>query len=124
MNDVKNNAVTLLLVGAVLTAGGARLSAGPLPANEIYNEADNGTVAQVSWQDRRSSQYAHRWRGRGGAYRGWPAIIAGPSADNAFGPYGGPFIYGVPSYAYYACGPYYGGYYGFGLRSWGPYCYW
>jgi hypothetical protein len=91
-------ALTMMVMGA----GGAGLSFYPTAAlPQILNKADVSRPILV------------QKLGRGHQFRAWgPTIIGGPIAANAFGPYGGPFIYGVPAYPY--CGYYPGGYYGFG----------
>src|SRR5579872_4996421 len=110
---IKGIVITALLIGSALAAAAERADAGSLPVNKLYLETDTTTISHIRWS---------RGVRHGRVYQTWPAIIGGAVGASAFGPYGGPFIYGVPSSAFYGCGPY-GTYYGTGPRLWLPYCY-
>ena len=98
--------LTILVMGAA-GAGLTVCSTAASPrVDGALNKADVNQLIQVRKAGRR--------------YRVWPTIIGGPIAANAFGPFGGPFIYGVPTYTY--CGYYPGGYYGFGYGGYDVPC--
>jgi len=82
--------ITALLTGA--SAIGA--TAGPLPINMTMEKTAAGVAVEVRW----SGQPRHGW-GRGPRAPIDGAIIGGPIAANAFGPYG----YGYPYYPSYSC---------------------
>jgi hypothetical protein len=103
MDNFGRTVTAALLAAAIGASMPVGSTAGPLPINATMTEAYGGGVVQARWDS-----YRHRGWGPAAPIDG--AIIGGPIAANAFGPYGYGYPY-YPNYQYYGYWPYFGGYY-------------